>query len=184
MCQNIFSGMKKFIQNNKKSIFGGAVATLLTGLGVFLLGRLSGYEAIQLLESSHNGLNMLCNTLILASATILTLLLTLLGISSSTESKLKNDHYYQVMDIAKLDTILLVGALIMFQLLNIPITAAENVPINWYSNIYWLSLIFSSVLSGMMITLVVMLYTTLINIINIVGLKNDNQLISDSGKES
>jgi len=174
--------MTNFFKDNSKSISGGIIATLFTGLGVFLLGQLSGYEAKQLIESSHGGLNMLCNTLILASATILTLLLTLLGISTGSESNLKNEHYYQVLDIAKLDTILLVGALIMFQLFNIPITAAENVPLSWYSIIYWLSLILSSILSGMMITLVLMLYTTITNMIHIVGLKKEHSLISKPTK--
>jgi len=171
--------MKKFFKENRKAIYGGITATLFTGMGVFLLGQVSGYEAKQLITTSHEGLNMLCNTIILASATILTLLLTLLGISTGTESKLKSDHYYQVLDIAKIDTILLVGALIMFQLFNIPINKADNIPLTWYNSIYWLSLICSSILSGMMITVVLMLYATLTNIIHIVGLKNDHHLISE-----
>ncbi|WP_037315528.1 hypothetical protein [Salegentibacter sp. Hel_I_6] len=170
--------MIKFFRENQKAIFGGLVATLFTGLGVFLLGQVSGYEAKRLITSSHEGLNMLCNTIILASATILTLLLTLLGISTGTDSKLKSDHYYQVLDIAKIDTILLVGALIVFQFFNIPITKADNVPISWFSTVYWSSLITSSILSGIMITVVLMLYNTLTNIIYIVGLKNDHHLIS------
>ncbi len=171
--------MKNFFTENKKAIYGGIIATLFTGLGVFVLGQVSGYEAKQLIQSSHQGINMLCNTIILASATILTLLLTLLGISTGTESKLKSDHYYQVLDIAKLDTVLLVGALIMFQLFNIPITKADNVPLEWYSSVYWASLVLSSILSGMMITVVLMLYQTITNIIHIVGLKNDHRLISE-----
>ena len=87
------------------------------------------------------------------------------------KEELKKDHYYQVLDIAKIDTVLLVGALIMFQLFNIPIEEAGSVPVTWYSYAYWGSLIFSSALSGTMITVVLMLYTTLINIIHIVGLK-------------
>ena len=146
--------MNNFFSDNRKAIYGGIVATVLTGLGIFLLGQLSGYEAKELIESSHSGLNMLCNTITLASATILTLLLTLLGISTGTESKLKSAHYYQVLDIAKLDTILIVSAIVMFQLFNIQITEADNVPLNWYSSIYWISLFCTSVLSGMMITVV------------------------------
>jgi hypothetical protein len=45
--------MKNFFIENKKAIYGGIVATLFTGLGVFLLGQLSGYEAKQLINSSH-----------------------------------------------------------------------------------------------------------------------------------
>lgn len=171
--------MKNFFSDNRKAIYGGIIATLITGLGVFLLGQLSGSEAKELIESSHSGLSMLCNTITLASATILTLLLTLLGISTGTKSKLKSEHYHQVLDIAKLDTVLIISALVMFQLFNIQITEADNVRLNWYSTIYWASLCCTSILSGMMITVVLMLYTTITTIIHIVGLKNDHRLITD-----
>ncbi|PVW16254.1 hypothetical protein [Marixanthomonas spongiae] len=171
--------MKDFFKKNKRPLYGGLIATLFTGLGVFLLGNVSGYEAKQLISTSLSGINMLCNTIVLASATILALLLTLLGISTGTKSKLKNAHYQQVLSIAKFDTILFVGALLLFQLFNIPITEAENVPTAWYDIIYWTTLLFSSILSGMMITVILMLYTTVTNIIHIVGLGKDHYLLSD-----
>jgi len=170
---------KDFLKKNKKAFYGGIIATLFLGLGVFLLGSVSGYEAKKLITSSLPGLNMLCNTIVLASATILALLLTLLGISTGTENKLKKAHYKQVLSIATFDTVLFVGSLILFQLFNIPITEAENVPTTWFDAIYWATLISSSILSGMMITVILMLYTTVTNIINIVGLGKDHYLISD-----
>ena len=175
--------MKKFLQNYKRPLYGGLIATIFTGLGAFLLGNVSGYEAKQLISTSLSGINMLCNTVVLASATILALLLTLLGISTGTESKLKKDHYIQVLTIAKFDTFLFIGALILFQLFNIPITEADNLPTSWYTTIYWTTLFFSSVLSGMMITVILMLYTTVTNIIHIVGLGKDHYLVSDKEME-
>ncbi|OAB75713.1 hypothetical protein [Cochleicola gelatinilyticus] len=171
--------MIEFIKKNKLSIYGGLITMLFTGTGAFFLGNISGYEAKNLITSSISGINMLCNTIVLASATILALLLTLLGISTGTESKLKRAHYEQVLNIAKFDTILFVGALILFQLFNIPITEAENVPTDWFATIYWATLFFSSLLSGMMVTVILMLYATVTNIILIVGLgKTDHYLIS------
>lgn len=175
--------MNNFITKNKRSIYGGIIATVFTGLGAFLLGNLSGYEAKQLITSSLPGVNMLCNTIALASATILALLLTLLGISFGSDSKLKKAHYHQVLTIAKFDTILFVGALIMFQFFNIPITEAENVETSWFEIIYWATLLFSSILSGMMITVILMLYSTVTNIIHIVGLGEDHHLISKEESE-
>ena len=175
--------MLKFFSKNKRSIYGGLFATIFTGLGVFLLGNVSGYEAKQLLTSSLPGINMLCNTIVLASATILALLLTLLGVTTSMKSKLKNAHYRQVLSIAQFDTILFVGALILFQLFNIPITEADNVPTSWFNIIYWSTLIISAILSGMMITVILMLYTTVTNIIHIVGLGEDHYLISKDDME-
>ncbi|MGM0933059.1 MAG: hypothetical protein ACQEWD_06405 [Bacteroidota bacterium] len=58
----------------KRELFRGAVATLVMASGTFVLGRLSGYEAKVLLESSLSGINMLCSTVILGSSTILVLM--------------------------------------------------------------------------------------------------------------
>ncbi|GGG58419.1 hypothetical protein [Bizionia arctica] len=169
--------MKEFLKQNKRAIFGGIITFVIIAISVFLLGNISGYEARILLGSSLMGINMLCNTIILASATILALLLTLLGISSGTKSKLKDSHYLGVMSIAKIDTFLFIITLILFQLFNIPITEADNVPTIWFKVIYWATLIMSSMLSGLMVVVILMLYNTVSNIILIVGLKQDHPLL-------
>ena len=169
--------MKTFLAKNRRAIFGGIVTFTIITLGMFLLGNISGYEAKKLLGASLNGINMLCNTIVLASATILALLLTLLGISSGTESKLKDGHYLEVLSIAKIDTMLFIITLIMFQIFNIPITESNEVPTGWFDIIYWATLIMSSILSGGMVVVILMLYNTVKNIILIVGLKQDHELI-------
>ncbi len=155
---------------NKRAVAGGVIAAIVTGLGAYLLGNLSGYEAKILIKSSLPGINALCNTIVLASATILALLLTILSVSSSTKSRLKEDHYKQVLYIAKLDTVVFVVSMIVFQLMNIPITEAENVPPTWYTSIYYVSLGLAAVLSGALISVVLLLYNAVRNIIMIVGL--------------
>ncbi|WP_452222963.1 hypothetical protein [Lacinutrix chionoecetis] len=156
---------------NKRALFGGILAAIIIGLGAYGLGNISGYEAKSLITTSLPGINALCNTIVLASATILALLLTLLSISSSTKSKLTEEHYKHVLLIAKIDTIVFVSAMIVFQLMNIPVTEAENVPSSWYSVIYYISLGLSAVLSGGLISVVLMLYNTVVSIIKIVGLE-------------
>jgi len=105
--------------------------------------------------------------------------LTLLGISSGVESKIKKVHYYQVLNIAKLDTLLFIGALLLFQFFNIPITESENLPTSWFAYIYWATLFFSSLLSGFMVTVILMLFTTFRNIINIMGFKKKDYLVDN-----
>lgn len=100
-------------------------------VGSVLLGSLSGYEAKILIKNSLSGLNVLCNTIVLASATILALLLTLLGLSSTSNSKLKKGHYIHIMQIARVDTVVFIVSLLSFLIFNLPITESENVPGNW-----------------------------------------------------
>ncbi|MEH6408644.1 MAG: hypothetical protein V7767_15310 [Leeuwenhoekiella sp.] len=163
--------MFKLTKYDRRALIGGIIATVITGAGAFLLGHISGYEAKDLIKSSLPGINTLCNTIVLASATILALLLTLLSISSTIESRLKDVHYMQVLRIAKIDTTVFVVSLITFQVFNIPITEADNVPNSWFSVIYYITLGLSALLSGGLISVVLMLYNTVENIIKIVGLK-------------
>lgn len=168
----------------KRSILGGVISMFVIGLGSYLLGELSGYEAKVLIKNSLGGINTLCNTIALASATILALLLTLLALSSESKSKLKKDHYQHVLQIAKLDTIVFIASIMSFLLFNLPITESDSVPPNWFSAVYYISLAISSVLSAALIVVVLMLYNTVVNIIKIVGLdQKDHPLaISDDDK--
>lgn len=173
-----------FLNNNKKSFYGGVITFSLTAAGVFLMGNISGYEAKQLIQASLAGINMLCNTIVLASATILALILTLIGVSSGTKTRLKKEHYLQVIRIAKVDSVLFIAALILFQIFNIPVTESDTLPSAWYKYMYWATLIFSSFLSGFMVSVVLMLYSTIRNIIAIIGLDQDHQLVTKESDES
>ncbi|MEO6348261.1 MAG: hypothetical protein ABIO60_10180 [Aquaticitalea sp.] len=175
----------KLTNYNQRALYGGICAAIITGIGAFILGNLSGYEAKVLIKSSLPGINTLCNTIVLASATILALLLTLLSVSSGSKSKLKDDHYTQVLRIARIDTAVFIIAMICFQLFNLPITEAEDVPYQWYVTIYYITLGMSSILSGALISVVIMLYNAVVNIIKIVGLgETDHPLIYKEGDDS
>ncbi len=175
----------KISNYTKRALIGGVLSLGIIGLGTFLLGHLSGYEAKQLIKASISGLNTLCNTIVLASATILALMLTLLGVSTGTSSQLKKDHYHHIMRIAKVDTTIFVAALLSFLLLNLPVTESENIPNHWFDIIYYISLGISTVLSSALIVVVLMLYSTIVNIIKIVGLGlDDHPLISSDGQET
>ncbi|SDS39272.1 hypothetical protein [Christiangramia echinicola] len=170
----------------KRAIVGGIVSTLVMAAGTFILGQISGYKAMELLKNSMSGINMLCNTVILGSTTILALMLTLLGLSRSSESRLTDRHYKDVLMIAKSDTILIVAAVITFLMLNLPIRESEGVDSAWYDTIYYISLGMASLLGGGFIAVVMMLYGTITNVILIVGLNiKDHPLISsEDAKEA
>lgn len=165
-----------------RAILGGLISMIVMALGTYMLGELSGYEAKELIKGSLSGLNTLCNTIALAAATILALLLTLLALSSDSKSKLKADHYKHVLQIAKLDTVVFIAAVISFLLFNLPITESEEVPGNWFSIIYYISLGISSVLSAALIVVVLMLYNTVVNIIKIVGLGMKDHPLAENEK--
>ena len=168
----------------KRAIVGGVVSTIVMATGTFILGKISGYKALELLKNSMSGINMLCNTVILGSTTILALMLTLLGLSRSSNSKLTDRHYRDVLMIAKADTIVIVTAVIVFLMLNLPISESEEVDRAWFQTIYYVSLGMASLLGGGFIAVVMMLYGTIANVILIVGLNvTDHPLVSDEDVE-
>ncbi len=169
----------------KRAVVGGAVSTLIMAIGTYVLGEVSGYEAMELLTTSLSGINMLCNTVILGSSTILALMLTLLSLSRAAKSKLSKAHYYHVLIIAKVDTILIIAAIVTFLMLNLPITETHNVPSSWFNVIYYTSLGMAAILGGGFIAVVTMLYGTIANVIHIVGFKEtDHPLVESNDDEA
>ncbi len=154
----------------KRAIAGGVVSTIIMGIGTYILGEVSGYKAKELLSTSLAGINMLCNTVILGSSTILALMLPLLSLSMGSNSRLTKAHYGNVLMIAKFDTILIIVSVITFLMLNLPITESEEVPSTWFSSIYYVSLAMAAILGGGFVAVVTMLYETISNVIEIVGL--------------
>jgi hypothetical protein len=164
----------------KRAFLGGAVATTIMGTGTYILGEISGYEAKELLSTSLSGINMLCNTVILGSSTILALMLTLLSLSRAAQSTLSNAHYQHVLMVARTDTVLIVVAVVTFLFLNLPIIESKQVPTSWYSTVYYVSLAMASILGGSFIAVVTMLYGTISNVIAIVGFKEtDHPLVAN-----
>lgn len=156
--------------NLNRAIVGGSISAAVGAAAAWLLGHLSGYEAQALMEAALPNVRALCNTVILASATILALLLTLLGISTNVNSKLRDDHYNHVKQIALLDTVLFVSSMTVFLILNIPFTKSDNVSSSWFTTIYYSVLGVSFLIGGGLISVVLMLQNTVKNIILIVGL--------------
>jgi MFS family permease len=168
----------------RRAIVGGVVSTLVMAIGTFILGEISGYKAKELLASSLSGINMLCNTVILGSSTILALMLTLLGLSRNAESHLTNTHYQNVFMIAKADTILIIISVITLMLFNLPITEAQDLPPDWFTTIYYVSLAMAALIGGGFIALITMLYGTIANVILIVGLGvTDHPLVDNDYEE-
>lgn len=154
----------------KRAIVGGVVSTIIMGIGTYILGEVSGYKAKELLSTSLAGINMLCNTVILGSSTILALMLPLLSLSMGSNSRLTKMHYVNVLMIAKFVTILIIVSVITFLMLNLPITESDEVPSTWFSSIYYVSLAMAAILGGGFVAIVTMLYETISNVIEIVGL--------------
>lgn len=173
------AGGEGWALNLKWPLLGGAVAAVVAFVGAGAVGRISGVEARVVLESMLPTTRFLASGMMTASATILALMLTVLGLSSSTETTLRPLHYRRVKQIAFIDAIAFVCATVFLLLLSVPVGESEQVPAGWYSTIYYIVLVISALLGGLLITIVLALYDTIRDMIRVVGLETPEYLIRD-----
>lgn len=152
----------------RRAAVGGALSGFITFAGAWFIGDVSGSEAFVLLSTALPAARSFAANILLATSTILALMLTLLSFSYNAEIKLKWAHYQRVKQIAWIDTLTLVGAILIFLLLNIPIEEATEASAHWYSTFYYASLILSSLLGAAIITVILMLYETVKDVIEVV----------------
>lgn len=165
-----------------RPLIGGAI-TAVVCLGVTLaLGAQGDAEALRRVESIVPTLRFLASSLITACATILALMLTVLGLSLDSERRLVEDHYVRVRQIARWDSFGFLASVFFLLALTVPLFESEKIPSTWYSVIYYAFLTFASLLAGYVSSVVLMLYETLSDMIEAVGLGREDHPLVDDGE--
>ena len=142
----------------KKVIIVGVTSALLTSVGMLVLDHISGLKAKELIENSLPRMNTFFNTVVLASGTILTLLLIITNISYGSKTTLKKKFYHRFIAIARLDALVFIVSVITFLLMNNPLTKAEGIAIEVYKYLYYGLSITSSLVCGAIVAVIIMLY--------------------------
>ncbi len=148
----------------------GLGATVLMGLGTFAVGRVGGNEARLLLDAMLPTSRFLASSVMTASATILALMLTVLGMTVKTDVKLEKTFFHRIRQIAFYDMLLLITAISFLVLHCIPITKSDKLPDWWYPTVYYSLLAVSAIIGGAMVSVVAMLYATLRDLIQLMGI--------------
>lgn len=164
----------------------GALSAVIVFIGALMVGEASGSEARVLLDTSLETTRSFCGTVTLALGNILALMLTLLSISASTDIDLKWSHYQRVRQVALFTTITLISSILIYLLLNVPLEQSETAsdpegvgfPIFYYT-----TLILASILGGALIAVVIMLYNTIRDIIDIFGKRDAHKLVRSDEDE-
>lgn len=149
----------------------GALLAIGVALGGhFLIGRVySGGEAAQLIGAVIPSARSLASSVITATGSILSLMLTLLGLTNEANSKFDSHFYKRIQQIGLLSTISLATAILLLLALSLPLQQADNVPSDYYRLIYYLLIAISSILSGLLVAVVLMLYNALQSILKVVS---------------
>ncbi|HEX6982728.1 MAG TPA: hypothetical protein VF181_08195 [Balneolaceae bacterium] len=156
-------GSRQVKADAKRALIGGGLTALATFAGAWMVGEVSGGEAHLLLQVALSTTRSFCGTVTLATGNILALMLTLLGLSTSSGIDLKWTHYQRIKQIAWADTITLVGAILIYLLLNFPLEESDpkTDPADWLTSFYYATLVLASILGGAVITVILMLYNAI-----------------------
>jgi hypothetical protein len=169
---------------DRMPLVGGVATAVLCLASTIGLGAPGDWEALQRLEAIQPTLRFLSSTTITAAATILALMLTLLGLSASSKQRLKEVYYLRIRRIAGYATFALIGSLFFLLLLIIPIEESDSFPEGWFDKLYYGMLGAASLFCGCLSVIVFMLYGTISDLVDVVGLgKDDHPMVHQPSEE-
>lgn len=151
------------------ALIGGGVATAMILGAVTIVGSVSGYSALQRLEATLPSIRFLCSTVATGGVTILALMVTLLGLSRSVETDLERVHYRRIQQIAYMASLSVAAAIFVLVFLAVPVEHDADILLAYAEWVYWGIVVLSSLLGGIMITLVLMLLTAVRGLLHVVA---------------
>ncbi len=162
-------GENTLFRGSRLAWLGGLVAALVAFFGQMLVGVVyNGFEAHALLEALIPSAHSLGGAVVQASATILALMLTLLGLSRKEIDDLERGFFRRIEQIALLSSIALASAILLLLFLSIPLQQSKTLPINWFQGIYYALLVIMAGIAGLVVAIVIMLYNAIQSIIQAV----------------
>ena len=165
------------------ALIGGVFSALVMGAISFAVGGLSGYEARLLLESAMPTTRFLCSAVMTASATTLALMLTLLSMSLGSERALRSEHYERIRQIALVDVVAFIGATVLLVAHIVPVGDSGGIPVGWYDAIYYGAAILAALLGGVLVAVMLLLYTAVRDLITTFGPGDATPLLADVDAE-
>jgi hypothetical protein len=179
----------RYPRDSLRAVIGGVVALAVAAGMAVLLAATGPFEADRLLESLRSVLPFLAGSSMSASATVLALMLTVLGIGHRSEQTLSTHFYRRVQWIGRqaTATLTMAGAL----LLTMAVPIAEMDDAEGASTLlqvqYYATALLTGLLIGVLVAMVLMLESTLSGLVRILGLQQtDHWLVApeDSASES
>lgn len=161
--------------NPRWALIGGGLAAGLALLTYAISGQVYyAGEARSRIREMIPALQTLSLAVMTGSTTTLALMLTMLGITHDIDVEFGKGFYERIGHISLLATVAVVTTLLMLTFLAMPIFQSEMIPRHFYTLIYTVLIVITSLISGFLIALVIMLYNTVHDIIRLLMPDIDN----------
>jgi len=172
-----------FNRDSRTPLLGGLAITIVGFGASFLIGDINSEQGHAFVVKAQNNINALCSVIIFVSATILTLMFTVLSISTNSRIKLKSEFYRRIKQIALYDILLFVITTLMFLIFNFPAEETGFIPTKYYKTIFHLTVFATSFIGGLLVALMLMIYFTINDLTDIFGFRANHPMVFDSGEE-
>ncbi len=168
---------QRFVDTGR-ALAGGAVAAVAVFGGIAAVGQVTAFQGRKLLEATLPTIRFLTSSVLAAAVTILALMLTLLGLTLNSKWKFHESHYLRIRQISTMTTAALILSVGVLMFLSIPLEESESLR-TWYDIVYYAIAVASSVLGGLVISIVLMLNYAIRGLVDIGHPEGDSHLIAD-----
>ncbi len=162
-------GEETLFVSDRLALFGGIAVGVAALVGQMLVGFVyNGFEAHDLLQALIPPAQSFGGAVVQASATILALMLTLLSLSRREIDDLEPGFFHRIDRVAELSSITLAAAILLLLLFSIPLQQSKTLPVNWFQIIYYVLVVVTAAIAGLVVMIVIMLYTAIKSIVQAV----------------
>lgn len=161
---------------HRSAVGGGtasAVVFLLVAVGVGFVGD---RQAMSLLQSTLPTIRFLCSSAIGAAATVLALMVTVVGLSQRIDSKVNATYFRRIRRIGRLCVAVMIGGVGLLLVLTVPLSEADGLE-NWYDRIYYAVLVVASLIGGGLVAITLSLRTAVAGLLDIAHPEADSSII-------
>lgn len=163
----------------KGALLGGVVATIGLFGGVVLVGNLASFEALRLIQATIPTGQFLASASIAAGATVLALMLTLIGLTVSSDLNFSNVLYKRIKNINVLAILVIVVAVVVLVAMAIPIGEVDEVR-DYYAFLYYILAAMLSLLGGLVVAMALMIGGTVRGLVDAAHPEGKSHLIVDT----
>lgn len=148
------------------ALIGGAVTMLVISAGRLFVGRLySESQALSLYESLSQSSLYLGSAVVTGASTILALMLTVVGLADRADTRFSAKLFNIFYTLGLFSVGALIGAVLTLAVSALPSEAVDELPPWLYSRFYTVLVVLVALLSGLMVTVVLMLFQAIRTII-------------------
>lgn len=158
------------------SLIGGSIAALTLFAMVVLVGRIGSSEALRLIQAVLPGARFLASAVIGGALTVMALLLTLLGLSISSEHAFSTRLYSRVSYITKLSVASIIMSTGLLLAVGVPIQQVDEVR-PYYDILYYVLAGAMSLVGGTVVSMGLMIGATLRGLVNVQHPDADSDLL-------